>query len=118
MSTLYAHSVQRVLMEVTIGSTKIEFKRAIKYLGVVIDDRLNIKERMKFIGEKAFVTQGAVTKMMPNIGGPNPFKRRIIPRAVTSILFYACPIRSEALLVGTTGRKLFSAYRLNAISQI
>ena len=30
-------------MEVTVGGTRIEFKRAIKYLGVIIDDRLNFK---------------------------------------------------------------------------
>ena len=64
-------------MEVTVGSTKIESKRAVKYLRVIIDDRLNFKAHMKFIGEKASLTQGALTRMMPNIGGPNPFKRRI-----------------------------------------
>ena len=64
-------------MEVTVGSTKIESKRAVKYLRVIIDDRLNFKEHLKFIGEKASVTQGALMRMMPYIGGPNSFKRRI-----------------------------------------
>ena len=72
----------------TFGGTRIELKRAIKYLGVIIDDRLNLRE----ISEKASVTRGALARMMPNIGGPGPFKRRIISAIVTSIMLYACPI--------------------------
>ena len=34
---------------------------------VIIDDRLNFKERVKYIGEKAFVTTGALARMIPNI---------------------------------------------------
>ena len=40
----------------TVGGTKIESKRPLKYLGVIIDDRLNFRERVKFIGEKASAT--------------------------------------------------------------
>ena len=72
-------------MEVSIGHTKVGSKRAIKYL----DDRLNFKEHMKYIGEKVSVTQGTLRRMMPNIGGPNPFKRRRISRIITSIISYA-----------------------------
>ena len=79
-------------MEVTVGESRIESKRAIKYLGVIIDDRLNFKEHVKYIGEKASVTQRALVRMMANIGGPGPFKRRIISAVVTSIMLYACPI--------------------------
>ena len=46
-------------------------------MGVIIDDRLNFTEHVKFIGERASVIQGELARVMPN-GGPNPFKRRII----------------------------------------
>ena len=61
----------------TFGGTRIELKRAIKYLGVIIDDRLNLRE----ISEKASVTRGALARMMPNIGEPGSFKRKIISAA-------------------------------------
>ena len=73
--TLAAHQTEDVLincrkivekMEVTVAGTKIESKRAIKYLGVIIDGRLNFKEHVKYIGEK--VTQTALGRMMTNIG--------------------------------------------------
>ena len=38
-------------IEVPVGGTRIESKRAIKYLRVIIDDSLS-KEHVKFIGEK------------------------------------------------------------------
>ena len=74
---------------------------------------------MKFIGGKASVIQGTLMRTMPNIAGPNAFKRRgeTISRIVTSIL-YVCPIWSEALSVGTIRRLLSSVYRLKEIRQI
>ena len=79
---------------------KIGSKRTIIYLGLIIDDRLNFKEHMKYIGKKTSVTQGAVKRMMPNI------KRRIISIVVMPIILYACPIWSEALSVATKIMKL------------
>ena len=53
---LAAHKMQVVLisgrkivkkLEVTVGGTKIESKRAIKYLAVIINDSLNFNEHVK-----------------------------------------------------------------------
>ena len=93
----------------TVGGTRIESKRAIKNLGVIVDDRLNCKEPVNYIGEKASITQGTLARMMPNIRGLGPFKRRIILAVVTSIMLYACPIWYETLSVGTKRRVLSSA---------
>ena len=41
----------RYMYVYTVGESRIESKRAIKYLGVVIDDRLNFKEHVKYVGE-------------------------------------------------------------------
>ena len=72
-------------IDVTVDGTMIELERSIKYLRVIIDDRLNFKEHVKYISEKASVTQGVMARMMPNIGRPGPFKRRI-PLTVFTIL--------------------------------
>ena len=53
-----------------IGRTTIESKRPIKYLEVIIDDRLNFNEHVKYINEKASIVQGALGSRMPNIGEP------------------------------------------------
>ena len=80
-------------------------------MGAIIDDGLNFKAYLKFFDEKASIIQGALNRKMPNIGVPNPFRRRIISRIVTSIRLYAYPIWSEALSLRTTRRKLFSSKR-------
>ena len=60
--TLTAHKTEAVLisgrkiveaMKVAVGGTRIESKRALKYLGVIINDRLKFKQHVKFIGAKA-----------------------------------------------------------------
>ena len=53
---------------------------------------INFKEHVKYIGEKASITQEALARIMPNIAGLGPFKRRIISAVVMSIMLYACPI--------------------------
>ena len=86
-------------MEVVVGDTRIESKMVIKYLGVIIDDRLNFKEHVKYIVEKASVTQGVL-------------------KVLTSIMLYACPIWSKVLSVGTTRVILSSVNRLSLIRRI
>ena len=61
---------------VTVDGTGIESKRAIKYRGVIIDDKLNFNEHVKYIGEKASVTEGELARMFANNAVPGPFKRR------------------------------------------
>ena len=45
-------------MKGTIGGTRIESERAIKYLEVIIEDKLNFKEHVEYIGERVSITQG------------------------------------------------------------
>ena len=73
------------------------------YIGHYI---LHFKEHGKFIGGKASLNQGALTRMMPNIGETNPFK----------IMLYASLI--GALLGDDKKEKLSSVYRLSAMRQI
>ena len=63
--------------------------------------------------KKSSLTQGALARMMPYIGGPGPFKRRIISAIARSIMLYACPIWAKALSLGTTRKILSSAFRLD-----
>ena len=43
-------------MEVTIGATNNRVEEVAKYLGVIIDDRMNVKNLVKFISKNVFVT--------------------------------------------------------------
>ena len=73
----------------------------------------NFKQHVKFIGEEASVSHRAMTRMMQNKEGPNPFQR-----IVKSIMLYAFTVWWETLTVGTPKRKLSSVYNLIAVRQI
>lgn len=57
------------------------------YLDEIVHDRLNYKDHIEFASIRAPVTQRALARIMPNIGGPNTLKRRKI-----AIVFHASPI--------------------------
>ena len=53
----------------------------------------------------------ALTRLMPNIGGPREAKRRLVVSVVNSKLLYAAPIWTSALNNHAILKKLFSAQR-------
>ena len=55
---------------ITVGEKRITSKQSIKYLGVMIDNRLTLKEHLTYISRKCSGTTGALARIMPNLGGP------------------------------------------------
>lgn len=105
-------------MTIQVGNTTINSKEAVKYLGVMLDNRLNFKYHVKHATEKASKIQSTLARMLPNIGGPKYQKRILLSRVVSSALLYAAPIWSKAVIVQETKKKLSSVYRLTALRTI
>lgn len=66
--------------------------KAIKYLGVWLDPKLTFAEHIKKTTEKAERTISALSRLMPNIGGPRASKRRVMASVVHSQMLYAAPV--------------------------
>jgi hypothetical protein len=105
-----------------IGTAHVEFdgcmtssKRQVKYLGVMIDDRLNFNSHIDYICDKASKSQAAIARIMPNKAGPKASTRRIITSVVTSILRYGCVAWVGALERKRNRDKINSVYRLAAV---
>jgi len=63
--------------------------------------------------------QGALSRMLPNIGGPKVGRRLLLARVVASVLLYAAPIWAKALHGNMSlRRKLAAPYRLSALRVI
>jgi hypothetical protein len=102
--------------QIEFGNNVTKSKRSIKYLGVMIDDRLNFNSHVDYVCSKAAKAQNTIARIMPNGFGPTSSKRRIIASVVTSILRYGCAVWADTALKTKTNRgKLNSVYRLSAI---
>lgn len=64
----------------------------IKYLGIWLDPKLTFAEHVNQTIRKAERTTTALSKLMPNIGGPRASKRKLLVSVIHSQLLYAAPI--------------------------
>lgn len=118
------HKTEMVLVSncKQIGTAQIEFggnvttsKRQVKYLGVMIDDRLNFNSHVDYVCAKAAKAQNAIARIMPNKAGPRSSVRRLIAGVVTSILRYGCVAWGDALRTKRNRVKLNQVFRLSAV---
>ena len=97
--------------KIVLGEHEIEWKKSIKYLGVQLDGRLCFGEHLQIATAKVIQCGAALTRLMPNIGGPREAKRRLVASVVNSKLLYAAPVWASALNNHAIQKKLFSAQR-------
>ena len=76
-----------------------------------MDRRLSFGEHLQIATAKAIQCGAALTRLMPNIGGPREAKRRLVASVVNSKLLYGAPIWTSALNNHAILKKLFSAQR-------
>ena len=97
-----------------VGSSTIVSKRAIKYLGVMIDDRLNFKSHMEYACKKASTVSNALARMMPNIGGPRQSRRMLLSRVTNSILLYGAPVWAK-MIKKSAKKDMISLFRRSCL---
>uniref|UniRef100_A0A2M4CS98 Putative retrovirus-related pol polyprotein from type-1 retrotransposable element n=1 Tax=Anopheles darlingi TaxID=43151 RepID=A0A2M4CS98_ANODA len=98
---------------IQVGNQDIASRRQLKYLGVMLDDRLNFNSHVDFVCEKAARTINALSRILPNSYGPRSSIRRLYANVSTSILRYGGSVWS-AVLESHAGNliKLNRTYRL------
>lgn len=105
-------------LNIQVGEQTIVLKESLKYLGVIIDNRLNYKEHVAYAGNKAVRLQAVLAGILPNVGGPKRGRRILLAKVVTSAILYAAPIWADAMCVKANRKKLAMAYRLSALRAI
>lgn len=98
-----------------IDGYTITTQPSLKYLGVIIDARLNYKSHIEKTCEKAARVISALSRIMANIGGPNQDRRLLLSKTSQSIALYAAPVWAQALGQKAYARMLNSLFRLSAI---
>ncbi|XP_015119514.1 uncharacterized protein LOC107042829 [Diachasma alloeum] len=91
-----------------------------EYLRRMVDDYftervLNFKQQVKHITTKASGVRAALSRLMPNIGGPKQRRRALLSSVITSVLTYGIAVWAEALQLQQNQRKVGPVYRLSAL---
>lgn len=74
-----------------IGGHRIVIRPFLRYLGVFIDQRMTFSTHVITVAKKATKSAVALSRLMPNIGGPCQSRRRLLASVVESQLLYAAP---------------------------
>jgi len=84
-----------------VGNHEITSQPFLRYLGVMIDARLNFKQQAEHVGTKASVVGATLSRLMPNVGGPKQ-KRALLTTVITSVLTYGISIWADTQDAGVT----------------
>ena len=77
---------------IAVGGDRITVGRSLKYLGLILDERLNFENHFKQIAPKIEKAALGLGRIMPNIGGPKARVRRLYTAVVQSMALYEASI--------------------------
>lgn len=102
-------------IDIRIQDGTIKTQQSIKYLGVRLDSKLTYSAQIRHASIKAAHTVAQLSRLMANIGGPMPCKRKLLMETCNSILLYGCEIWAETLKVKQRAKELLAVQRRSAL---
>jgi len=77
---------------IVLNGAPVAMKRSIKHLGITVDDNLNYNQHIEATATKAQKTLTALSRLMPNIGGPKESRRKLLVSVIHSVILYGAPV--------------------------
>jgi len=87
---------------VRVSGSLVRVQPYMKYLGVILDNRLNFKEHFKYVDKKVGKAIRALGELMPNLKGLRE-KKKLYAYIINAIVLYAAPIWAGSLTVDARG---------------
>lgn len=94
-----------IFPEIRVGDSYIQTGGVLKYLGIILDSRLNFGEHFKYVAAKASKVASALGRLMPNLRGPSEVKRILYANTIMSVITYGAPVWWEAMLPVTASAR-------------
>lgn len=82
---------------IVVGNEEVELKDTLKYLGVILDEKLSFRQHLVYVEGKAIRVAKALSRLMPNLRGAGERKRKLYAGVVMAVVLYAAPVWSGAL---------------------
>ncbi|XP_046974740.1 uncharacterized protein LOC124541011, partial [Vanessa cardui] len=82
---------------IMVGGVSIAVESTMKYLGLVLDSRWNFEPHFTRLAPRLLGAASALSRLLPNLGGPNSSCRRLYMGVVRSMALYAAPVWADAL---------------------
>lgn len=88
---------------------------AVKYLGVTLDRKLAFWDHLRQAADKASTRIAALSRIMPNVRGPKPSKRRLLMSTAQSIMLYGAEIWGDEMDVMSKRKRITQVQRTAAL---
>lgn len=104
-----------VEIEIPIGDLIIPTKSCIKYLGMRLDTKLTFFKQIEYATTKAAKITAQLSRLMANIGGPLPSRRKMLMEVINSILLYGSEVWASTLEKRNRAKRLLAVQRTAAL---
>lgn len=89
-------------VSVRVGDIEVVAEKVMKYLGILLDSRLNFEDHFATVETKVSGAVRSLSRLMPNLRDPGEKKRKLYANIISAMALYGAPIWADALL---TSRK-------------
>lgn len=91
--------------EVVVGNSRIRATESIKYLGLMLDSKLDFINHCVYMEAKVGKVLRALGRLMPNLRGPQESKRKLYANVLASVALYGAPVWYEEMSISAKCRQ-------------
>lgn len=75
-----------------VDGTLVPARPYMKYLGVIIDERLSFRQHLESLEKRVGSVARALSRITPNLRGPCEKRRKLYSNVILSVILYAAPM--------------------------
>ena len=83
---------------IRVEGVRVEVKSQIKYLGLILDSKWGFRPHFEQLAVRLSAAAASLSRLMPNLGGPSEWVRRLYVNVLRSMALYGAPVWCGALV--------------------